>query len=699
MDIRRRYREFTCTLCALTAVVVAFLVGGRLLSDGLLLDLLIKVREVAFSVEDRPEQSPVVVVALDRRSLETPELVRYPRVLMGPIWAAIMDDVFEAGALAVGFDLLFSYSANQFSPNFDAPFLAALDKHRERLVLARTGATLPALPFLAALRNDGGALGGAEILSDPDGRYRHVRARYEAFGGGTFAGLASALLIRAKAPPLPDELLLAPRRHLERIPAYAVVDVLRCAKQAPDVLARAFAGKIVLVGGTLAEEDRKVSSGQFLTPSRVDSRLLHPCGLRRLGASDQHATSVPGVFLHAAAIEAVVSGRVTSTAPTPVVAGLAAVTAAGGALLGLVLAPWLVVRALVLIGVALFGAGTVALAGDLWVPLALPLAMLMIASALAYAVRYLVEERARRRIQHAFSHYLSPVVVDRLAEESSSLKLGGERSEVTVMFADLSGFTALSGKVEPEVLTRLTNQYLGYIVEEVDATRGYVDKFMGDAVLGIWGAPASDSGHAVNGIRAALAAATRIRREHGAATARGETGFSVKIGLNSGPAVVGNVGTVRRYNYTAVGETVNVASRLESVPTLFGCQVVIGPLTAELARDEFLMRELDWILVKGAQAPFAVFEPLVERAKATPEEIDRVRRFADALAHFRAMRFVEAYTIWDALAREEQEASGAFGGKSERPPGPPAKMAERARAFAAHPPPVPWDGVWVLTSK
>ena len=92
------------------------------------------------------------------------------------------------------------------------------------------------------------------------------------------------------------EVLLAPRRHLERIPAYAVVDVLRCAKQAPDALAQALGGKIVLVGGTLAEEDRKVSSGQFLTPVRVDSRLLHPCGLRRLGASDPDSTSVPGVF-------------------------------------------------------------------------------------------------------------------------------------------------------------------------------------------------------------------------------------------------------------------------------------------------------------------------------------------------------------------------------------------------------------------
>ena len=94
-----------------------------------------------------------------------------------------------------------------------------------------------------------------------------------------------------------------------------------------------------------------------------------------------------------------------------------------------------------------------------------------------------------------------------------------------------------------------------------------------------------------------------------------------------------------------------------------------------------------------------MFEPLVERAKATPEELDRVRRFADALAHYRAMRFVDAYTIWDALAREEDDASGAQGGKHEPPQGAAAKMAERAREFAAHPPPDPWDGVWVLTSK
>ena len=685
-----------CGLCALAAVFVAVVIRPPLGPDGLLLDLLVGARQIVFPFDDRPEESPVAVIAVDRRSLEAPELAPYPRVLMGPFWAEVMNGVFQAGARAVGFDFLFAYNTNQFLRNFDVPMLAALDRHRERVVLARSGTTLPALPFLAALRNDENALGLAELTADSDGRYRRVRARYETVQDGALLGLAGALLRRAHAPPMPAEVLLAPRRHLERIPAYAVVDVLRCAKQAPDALGRAFAGKIVLVGSTLPDEDRRTSSGRFLVAARTDSPQLHPCGLRRLGASDPEVSSVAGVFLHAEAIEAVMSGRVTSTAPTFVVGGLSALTAAGGAALGLVLSPWSVAGAVVLIAALLLGAGVAALAVDLWLPLALPLAALVAAPALAYVVRYLVEERARRHIQHAFSHYLAPAIVDRLAADPSALKLGGERREVTVMFADLSGFTALSGQVEPEVLTRLINQYLGYIVEQVEASGGYVDKFIGDAVMAIWGAPVPDSGHAGSGIRTALASAARIHQEHEAAVARGEKGFSVKIGLNSGPAVVGNVGTEKRYNYTAVGETVNVASRLESVPTIYGCQVVIGPRTAELVRQEFLLRELDRIWVKGGQAPIAIFEPLVERAKATQEQIDRVQRFADALAHYRAMRFADACAIWEALAREAHDPSS---GHAEPPQGPPAKMAERARELTAHPPQDPWDGVWVLTNK
>ena len=168
------------------------------------------------------------------------------------------------------------------------------------------------------------------------------------------------------------------------------------------------------------------------------------------------------------------------------------------------------------------------------------------------------------------------------------------------------------------------------------------------------------------------------------------------IGLNSGPAVVGNVGTERRYNYTAVGETVNVAARLEGVPGLYGCGIVIGPTTATATATEFLLRELDVIQVKGREAPLTVWEPLAPRAEATAEQHDRVRRYAEALELYRARRFADAGALWERLARDEASADGR---DAAAPVNPPARMAERARGFVAHPPPEPWDGVWVLTGK
>jgi class 3 adenylate cyclase len=445
----------------------------------------------------------------------------------------------------------------------------------------------------------------------------------------------------------------------------------------------------VLIGTTHPDEDRRVSSGRFLAAPRA-TVPLHPCGLRRLSASAPESSTVPGVFLHAEAVAEVLAGHVTSTAPPPVIVALSAVTAAAGATVAALAAPLVASATVVALAALLFGGATLALARDLWIPIALPLAGLAGAPIVAYVVRYLVEERRRRRLQHAFGHYVAPTLVERLLDDASALALGGERREVTVMFADLSGFTALSGQVEPEVLTAKTNEYLAYIVEHVDATGGYVDKFMGDAVMAMWGAPASDVRHATSAVTAAMGATARIRDAHERARASGEIGFAVKIGINSGPAVVGNVGTPRRYNYTAVGETVNVASRLESVPALYGCDVVVGERTRELVGDEIVFRELDRIRVKGREAPLAVFEPLARRAAATPADEQRRQRYAEALACYRGRRFEEASRAWDARARDE-----AGGGRGQ----PAARMADRARDFADKPPDDPWDGVWTLTTK
>jgi class 3 adenylate cyclase len=664
-------------------------------ADGALLDVLVRARAAVLPDPEPPERSRVAVIAVDARSLAAPELASYPRAFLAPAWATVLDSVMTAGALTVGFDLLLSYSANRFAADFDAPFLAALSRHRGRVVLARSARTLPAPPFLAALGQDGGALGLAELTADPDGRHRHVRARYETVEAGALPGFADAVLRRAGAPAMPATVVLAPRRHLEAIPTYALVDVLRCASRSPPALARAFAGKVVLVGTTLPEEDRRVSSSRLLPAPRSDGPRQDACGLRRLAASTPDSPSIPAVFLHAAAVEAVLRDRVTRPAPAGIVAALSAGTAAAGAAAGLALTPWGAVGVAGLMTAVLVVAAIAALAADVWVPLAMPLGGLVVTPALAYVIRYLAEERARQRIQHAFGHYLAPAIVERLARDAAALRLYGERREVTVMFADLSGFTRLSGQVDPEVLTRLLNRYLGLIVAEVEATGGYVDKFIGDAVMALWGVPVDDPMHATHGVQAAMAAVARIRREREAARTSGEPGFAIRIGLNSGPAVVGNVGTERRYNYTAVGETVNVAARLEKVPDLYACRIVVGPRTAELAGGDVVLRELDVVRVKGLDAPLAVFEPLADRTRATARDLEEARRFAEALVHYRAMRFTDAYAVWDALGQAAAECDKGEAGRDPAWPANPAtRMAERARTLAAHPPARPWDGVW-----
>jgi len=168
----------------------------------------------------------------------------------------------------------------------------------------------------------------------------------------------------------------------------------------------------------------------------------------------------------------------------------------------------------------------------------------------------------------------------------------------------------------------------------------------------------------------------------------GESGFNIKVGINSGVAVVGNIGSENRYSYTAMGEEVNLAARLESIPPLYGCTVVVGEHTAQMANKLFLMRELDWVVVKGTAKSIAIYQPIVDLALATDQHKDLVRSFAQALAHYRAMRFAEAYAEWSDLAASY-----------ELPPSPSSVMAARAYSFIQQPPALPWDPVHVLTSK
>jgi len=296
--------------------------------------------------------------------------------------------------------------------------------------------------------------------------------------------LAAALVnLKEGSPEMPNEVLIAPRKPLETIPTFSVVDILNCA-QDTEALARILKNKIVIVGATLALGDQLESSSRLLPPPLADSSLIASCGLRRLGASNPETGTVPGVYLHAAAVDEVLGGHVPSIGTRRFVAASAATGAALVASIAMFYAPWAAIIAAISIDFILFLAAVAALVRDYYLPIAMPMLTTSATPLAAYAVRYFVEERTRRRIQRAFNRYLSPALVDRLIEDASKLSLGGEQKQITILFADLSGFTAMSTTTTPSALTNKVNRYFNSIVAQIDATGGFVEPFVGDAVVG-----------------------------------------------------------------------------------------------------------------------------------------------------------------------------------------------------------------------
>ena len=651
--------------------------------DGRLFDLALGLRARLAPRGEASPPTPVAVIAIDARSLATPPLDKMPRALFAPVWARLVTGLAAAGAEAIAFDVLLSFSGEAIAKGYDRSFQRALHANRERVVLGRSAETLPDRRYLAPLRAGKEALGLLEIGEDTDGVVRRFTLVHRTRDGARLDGLAAAALARAGRGELPETIIPAPRRHPERLPTYALIDLLSCAATAPETLPALFRGRLVFVGSVLAEEDRRRPSARLL-PAPEAHATSPACPPAPLGASAPMADTVPGVHLHAGAAEAVLNGEWVDVAPSAARIATAAFAALLGALLGLWLAPWIAALLVPVVAVLAWPVQAIAIEAGYWLPTALPILALVGSAILAYVVRYLVEERRRRAIQRAFGHFLAPSLVDEMVEDPKALSLGGEARDVTIMFADLSGFTALSTMVGPEELMRVTNHYLALIADEVDASGGYVDKFIGDAVMAIWGAPVADEDHAHSAVAAALRMALAIEATAAEAVARGEHGFGIKIGLHSGPAIVGNVGSERRYNYTAVGETVNIASRLEGLPGIYGCPLLVGDTTRDRLSERVLLRELDRVVVKGRERPVPLHEPLAALEAASADDRARAAGYEAALADYRARRFAEAATTWRALGPDD---------------GPAAVMAKRAESYRAPPPPENWDGVFVMTGK
>jgi adenylate cyclase len=308
---------------------------------------------------------------------------------------------------------------------------------------------------------------------------------------------------------------------------------------------------------------------------------------------------------------------------------------------------------------------------------------------------YLRSETERKQVRQAFGFYISPDFMKELTKNPDRLKLGGEQKELTLLFSDIRSFTTISESLSPEALIQLMNDFLTPMSDLVMSNRGTIDKYMGDAMMAFWNAPLDDEDHARNACHAALQMNKALDPINDMLAAKAkEEGKSplvleAGIGLNTGPASVGNMGSKQRFAYSALGDTVNLASRLEGQTKQYGVRILIGENTRKQAL-EFAALELDLIQVKGKQEPERIFVLLGTDEMA---QSDMFKKWQDIhnemLAAYRAMKWDEAMS----RAQTCQEISG------EGMTGFYNMFMERITALKQEPPPADWGGIFVATSK
>ena len=309
------------------------------------------------------------------------------------------------------------------------------------------------------------------------------------------------------------------------------------------------------------------------------------------------------------------------------------------------------------------------------------------------------EQAQRRQIRSAFSQYLSPALVEQLAQSPEKLVLGGEERELTVMFSDVRGFTTISEsyKHDPQGLTALMNRFLTPLTNAILARKGYIDKYMGDAIMAFWNAPLDDREHQVNACNAALDMLERIdvlNQQREVEAKEGGHAFipiNVGVGLNTGACTVGNMGSDVKFNYSVLGDSVNLASRLEGQSKEYGFPIIVGSRTALAVKDKFAILELDFIMVKGKKEPEVIYAIAGREDTAQSGRFQRLRNLTiEMLACYRSRDWEGALAAIERGRRtDDAHALELLYNLYEA----------RIRGYRENPPPEDWNGAFALLTK
>jgi adenylate cyclase len=739
--ILRRWfaRRFGYARLACLALLIAF-AGLRMLDPAPLQELRVRTFDTFQVIDPRIKtQRPVTIVDIDERSLADSRLGQWPwpRTRIADMIASLT----RLGAVVIAFDVVFS-EPDRLNPDIAADTFRNLDEatreklralpsndqifadaiHHSRVVLGESGGpdvhseldkNLP-VTGLAMLGDD-----PQRFLYEFPGLLRNVRVIEEAAAGrGLFT-------IRPERDGIVRRVPMMMLAQGTIMPSLSF-EMLRVASGSGTILIKADKVGITSVGvkGFQIPTDRNgqlwvryahhdpliyVSAVDLLdgrVPAEKIEGKLVLIGTSATGLNDIKTTPVspvmPGVEIHAQVLESALTGEVLSQ--PSLARGFEFLGALVLGLLVIALAPNLGPARLVAFG-ALFAS---LLMGTSWYfyihdRLLIDFTYPLLSTTAIYLTlifsSFVREQQQRKQIRSAFAQYMSPALVEQLAHSPEKLVLGGEDRELTIMFSDVRGFTTISEtyKHDPQGLTALMNRFLTPLTNAILARKGYIDKYMGDAIMAFWNAPLDDKDHQLNACEAAIDMLDRIDELNKVREQEAQDGghaflpINVGVGLNSGTCTVGNMGSDIKFNYSVLGDSVNLASRLEGQSKEYGFPIIAGSKTALAVKDRFAILELDFIMVKGKTEPEVIYAIAGREETAQSAQFQKLRNLTiEMLACYRTRdwdgalaaiergrKTDEAHTL--ALLYDLYEA--------------------RILKYQNNPPPDDWNGAYALLTK
>ena len=600
------------------------------------------------------------------------------------VWALLLDRLFAAGARLVMFDMIFS------PPNDGDPaFHAALDRYHDKVVLGANfdmqnaaQAVTPNDALIPAPQLLDNRVGFVNFWPDPiDGKIRAATYRVT---DRQLAGL----------PPHPSEEIF------ESLSARALVKIGHA-----DDIPNDFRGQMIRFTALDAFEPRplyEVFDPKFWHANYADGAFFKN-KIVMIGSSAQVTHDVfvtpmspvtSGAALHLQTMAAALGHEFLR--PTPAKTGLALVCAAGlfaWSLVAFVRRPLVCVGALIGIAGFYLGAGRLFYDKSGLLLLTVPvLSALLLSGSFSLGFEYALERIEKLRTRRTLERYVSRNLVKEILENPDSYysSLRGVRVPVTMLFSDLIGFTTLSEKADPEVLVVHLNEYLTRMTSVVFSNGGTLDKFIGDAIMAVWGNVGSFgvAQDAKNCARAALGMRRELRQLNEKWRDEGRMGLGMGIGINQGEVIVGNIGSQERMDPTVIGDSVNLASRLEGLTRIYGVDILVGATAAELVRDEFHLRSVARVQVKGKTKPVDVFTLIGARNEdVDPQLLKWLESYEEGFEKFRSRDFTEAKILFSRFLEFYPDDLLA-------------KMyLNRALEYEQHPPDEAWDAVEVFKKK